>query len=137
VLAAIRLAGAAYLLWLAMMSFRRAWRRSPIAIPDAEATGGRPEPAFRQGVMVNLLNPPIITFYLVLPTFLRPSAGTAAFAVLAAIHVSMAFVVHTIWAASFARLRDVFTRPAARRLLDAGAGVALLSFALWTFWKVL
>jgi threonine/homoserine/homoserine lactone efflux protein len=87
--------------------------------------------------MVNLLNPPIITFYLVLPTFLRPSAGPAAFAVLAAIHVSMAFVVHTIWAVSFARLRDGFTRPAARRLLDAGAGVALLSFALWTFWKVL
>jgi hypothetical protein len=37
---------------------------------------------------------------------------------------------------SFARLRELFTRPAARRVLEAGAGVALLSFAVWTFWKV-
>jgi threonine/homoserine/homoserine lactone efflux protein len=136
ILLAIRLGGATYLLWLAGVSFRRAWRQTPVALAGVDATGGRREPAFRQGVMVNLLNPPIITFYLVLPTFLQPSAGPAAWAVLAAIHVSMAFVVHTIWAVSFARLRDVLTRPAPRRLLEAGAGVALLSFAVWTFWKV-
>ena len=45
----------------------------------------------------------------------------------------MALAVHTVWAVSFARLRELFTRPSARRVLDAGAGVALLSLALWTF----
>jgi threonine/homoserine/homoserine lactone efflux protein len=137
VLLGIRLAGACFLCWLALASFRRAWGPAPVALSGADAAGGPAEPAFRQGVMVNLLNPPIITFYLVLPTFLRPPAGAAAFAVLAAIHVGMAFVVHTIWAVSFAKLRDLLTRPAVRRMLDAGAGVALLAFALWTFWKIL
>jgi threonine/homoserine/homoserine lactone efflux protein len=136
VLLGIRLAGACFLFWLALASFRRAWRPSPAALPGAVAAGGPDEPAFRQGVMVNLLNPPIITFYLVVPTFLGPSAGAAAFGVLAGIHVGMAFVVHTLWAVSFARLRDLLTRPAARRVLDAGAGVALLALALWTVWKV-
>jgi threonine/homoserine/homoserine lactone efflux protein len=87
--------------------------------------------------MVNLLNPPIITFYLVLPTFLPPAAGLGAFGTLAAIHVCMAFAVHVVWAASFATLRDLFARQAARRALDVGAGLALLAFAAWTLWNVL
>ena len=136
ILLAIRLGGACYLVWLALASFRRAWRQAPVTLPGGDARDARNAPAFRQGVVVNLLNPPIITFYLVLPTFLRPSAGPGAFAVLAAIHVGMAFVVHAIWAVAFALLRELFRRPAAGRVLDAGAGVALLSFAIWTFWQV-
>ncbi len=137
VLLAIRLAGASFLLWLAVASFRRAWLQTPrttLPGPDSSQLGeGSP---FRQGLMVNLLNPPIITFYLVLPTFLPASAGVAAFALLAAIHVTMAFVVHTAWTVAFARLRDVFTRPSSRRALDIGAGVALLSFAIWSMSKM-
>jgi threonine/homoserine/homoserine lactone efflux protein len=136
ILFALRLGGACYLVWLAFASFRRVWRQPPASPSGVDATDVREGPAFRQGVTVNLLNPPIITFYLVLPTFLRPSAGPAAFAVLAAIHVGMAFAVHSAWALSFARLRELFTRPTARRVLDAGAGIALLSFAVWTFWKI-
>ena len=136
VLLGMRLAGAVYLVWLAVASFRRAWRPVSGALPglDARPANGS---AFRQGVMVNLLNPPIITFYLVLPTFLPPAAGLGAFGVLAAIHVGMAFAVHTVWAASFAKLRDLFARPSARRALDVGAGFSLLAFAGWTLWKVL
>jgi len=136
VLIAIRLAGAGYLLWLAVASLRRAWHPAANAIPGLELTPTRDGSAFRQGVMVNLLNPPIITFYLVLPSFLPASAGLSAFGALAAIHVSMAFIVHVVWAVSFARLRELFTRPSARRALDAGAGAALLLFAGWTVWKV-
>ncbi|HYN07601.1 MAG TPA: LysE family translocator [Vicinamibacterales bacterium] len=136
VLLAIRLAGAGYLGWLSIASFRRAWRPSSNPLSGLDTTSPRDGSAFRQGLMTNLLNPPIITFYLVLPTFLPPSAGLLAFGLLAAIHVSMAFVVHTAWAVSFARLRDVFTRRSARRALDIGAGVALLLFAGWTVSKV-
>ena len=134
VLIAIRLAGAGYLLWLAVASLRCAWQPAGTR-PGLDIPPARDGSAFRQGVMVNLLNPPIITFYLVLPTFLPASAGLGAFGVLAAIHVGMAFIVHVVWAVSFARLRELFTRPPARRVLDAGAGVALLLFAGWTVWK--
>jgi threonine/homoserine/homoserine lactone efflux protein len=137
VLVAIRLAGAGYLVWLAVASLRRAWHPAANAMPGLERTPARDGSAFRQGVMVNLLNPPIITFYLVLPSLLPASAGLSAFGVLAAIHVSMAFIVHVVWAVSFARLRELFRQPSARRALDAGAGAALLLFAGWTVWKVL
>ena len=81
ILLALRLGGACYLVWLAVASFRRVWRQPPASLPGGDASDARDGPGFRQGVIVNLLNPPIITFYLVLPTFLRPSAGLAAFAV--------------------------------------------------------
>jgi threonine/homoserine/homoserine lactone efflux protein len=136
VLLVIRLAGAGYLVWLSLASFRRAWHPTTNALSGLETASPRAASAFRQGLTTNLLNPPIITFYLVLPTFLPPSAGLPAFGLLAAIHVSMAFVVHSAWAVSFARLRDVLTRPSARRTLDAGAGVALLLFAIWTVSKM-
>jgi threonine/homoserine/homoserine lactone efflux protein len=136
VLSAIRLAGATYLVWLACGSFGRAWRPARTSLHTIDARPVRDGSAFRQGVMVNLLNPPIITFYLVLPTFLPPHAGRGAYGVLAAIHVSMAFIVHVTWAVSFATLRAGLTRPSVSRLLDAGAGVALLAFAIWTMSKL-
>jgi threonine/homoserine/homoserine lactone efflux protein len=135
-LLAVRLAGAGYLVWLAIASFRRAVQPPATALLALDATPTTHTSAFQQGLMTNLLNPPIITFYLVLPTFLPPTASLAAYAVLAAIHVSMAFVVHTAWAVSFATLRHVFTRPSARRALDIGAGLALLLFAVWTVSRI-
>jgi len=64
--------------------------------------------------------------------FLPATAGPAAFAVLAGIHVTMAFAVHVGWAFAVARLRAIVTRRPARRALDTGAGVALLLLAAWT-----
>jgi threonine/homoserine/homoserine lactone efflux protein len=136
ILFAIRLAGACFLLWLACVNFGRAWRPGVTPLDSADRRAVREGPPFSQGLMVNLLNPPIITFYLVLPTFLRAGAGRGAYAVLAAIHVSMAFVVHTAWSVSFATLRTLLTRPVARRLLDAAAGVAMLAFSIWTMSKL-
>jgi threonine/homoserine/homoserine lactone efflux protein len=137
VLLGMRLAGAGYLGWLAFASLRRALRPAANALAAIDAAPGGGDSAFRQGVTVNLLNPPIITFYLVLPTFLPPSVGPGVFGLFAAIHVGMAFAVHTAWAASFAKLREMLSRPSARQALDAGAGLALLAFAGWTLWQVL
>ncbi len=49
---------------------------------------------------------------------------------LAAIHVTMAFVCHVGWALAFGRLRDLLQRPTAARVLNAGAGLALLLLAV-------
>ena len=84
------------------------------------------------GIVVNLLNPPILTFYLLLPTFLPPNAAVWMFAALAAVHVTMALVCHVGWAVVFERLRHALSRPGALRALDAGAGVALLLLAART-----
>lgn len=127
----VQAGGVLYLAWLGSNSLIRAFR--PRA---AHPVSGRPlgdlvtAAAFRQGLLTNLLNPPIVTFYLiVVPTFLPPGGGTAAFALLAAIHIVIAFGCHVAWATAFDRIGHVFTAPGARRGLDAAAGIAILWLA--------
>lgn len=123
--------GALYLTWLGAKSVLRAVRpragRPSSAGPAGEVATAA---AFRQGLLTNLLNPPIVTFYLaVVPTFLPPGGGTASFALLAAIHILIAFGCHVAWATAFDRIGHVFTAPGARRGLDAAAGIAILALA--------
>ena len=133
VFAVIRFGGAAYLAVLGVRALARAWTPSKEVVP-APAPGGRTGPdigsAFRDGVAVNLLNPPVATFYLVVvPSFLAaPVPGR--FAMLAAIHVGLALLCHVAWAIGFDALRTLWARPAARRGIDAVVGLALLALAL-------
>jgi len=132
---AVRLAGGLYLAWLAAVSLVRAWR-APHARDAATAQApARPDGVspLREGLVVTLLNPAATTFYLaVVPSFLPPASTSAAFAGLAAIHIVMAFSCHLVWAFAFSRLRHMVTHRQAIRVLDAGAGVALLYLAART-----
>jgi threonine/homoserine/homoserine lactone efflux protein len=125
----IRIGGALYLLWLAAQSLLRAIR--PVSIANRVAgTAGGGAPAFRDGLTVNLLNPPITTFYLVVvPGFLAPDADAWAFARLAAIHVGLAFVCHVGWSLVVDRVRTATRSPIALRALDVVAGAALIFLA--------
>jgi threonine/homoserine/homoserine lactone efflux protein len=133
VLLAVRTAGALYLAWLGVVSLTHAWRGegSLVRRIDTGRTSAS-QSGVRDGLVVNLLNPPILTFYLMLPTFLPPHPAVWMFATLAAVHVTMAFVCHVAWALVFERLRHALTRRGALRFLDAGTGVALLLLALRT-----
>jgi threonine/homoserine/homoserine lactone efflux protein len=132
VFAAIRFGGAAYLAYLGLRALARAFRPGAETFRTARnaATSADLPSAFRDGVAVNLLNPPIATFYLVVvPSFMPlPSAGR--FALLASIHVTMAFICHAVWAIGFDALRGIWTRPAARRSVDAAVGIALLALVI-------
>lgn len=127
----LRIAGALYLAWLGLASLVRIFgpRPQPRSERDRLHTGS----AFRQGLVTNLLNPSIITFYLVIvPGFLPAGAGPRQFAALAAMHIVIALLCHAGWAAAFDRLRTIFDRPAVGRGLEAGTGVALLILAART-----
>jgi threonine/homoserine/homoserine lactone efflux protein len=132
-LVVLQWAGAIYLVRLAISSLRRSIAgEGSLETPLADGSRGT-EAALRQGLTVNLLNPPIIVFYLVVvPTFVPAGAGLAGFAALAAIHVTMAFVCHLGWALAFDRLRGFVGRPGPLRVLEAGAGAALLYLAVRT-----
>jgi threonine/homoserine/homoserine lactone efflux protein len=71
----VRLAGAAYLVWLGLRALLR---------PAASASDAPPTPAplgtiFRQGVVTNVLNPKVALFFLAfLPQFVDPARGSAA-----------------------------------------------------------
>jgi threonine/homoserine/homoserine lactone efflux protein len=129
----VRVGGAAYLAWLGVTSVRRALvSHGPVALGEDGALSGTDarRGGFRQGLAVNMLNPAIATFYLVIvPSFVGSTADPTNFATLAAIHVAMALVCHVLWATGFHRLRRVLRAPGARRLLEGATGVALLGLA--------
>ncbi|MDP1570154.1 MAG: LysE family translocator [Vicinamibacterales bacterium] len=132
-LTVLRIAGALYLSWLGVVTLWAAVRLPDggVRAPDLGAVAaGQDLPSFREGVAVNLLNPAIASFYLaVVPSFVPAGAPRGWFAVLAACHVLMALACHSVWAVGLDRLRAFFHRPGARRLLQAGTGLALLALA--------
>lgn len=134
-LSVIRLGGALYLAWLGAMSVYRGLTEAdggltlsqPAAANDASDVRVG---SFRQGLLVNLMNPTIITFYLVVvPTFLPRGTTAWYFVGLAAYHVGLAMACHSVWALGLDRLRQVFHAPRPRRVLEGATGVALLGLA--------
>src|SRR5437763_37468 len=71
---ALRLAGAAYLLWLAWQALKPGGR-SPFQVKKLAVDG--PRKLFAMGFVTNLLNPKIAMLYLaLLPQFIDPTAGS-------------------------------------------------------------
>ncbi len=69
----LRWAGVAYLVWLAVQALRTPLQ---VDLPD-EAKRSQPMKAWRDGVLVNLLNPKVIVFILAfLPQFVDPLRGS-------------------------------------------------------------
>jgi threonine/homoserine/homoserine lactone efflux protein len=129
---AVRVAGALYLAWLGVSSLYRAWRYADggIAIGDEAPVPVDHRSSVREGLLANLLNPTIITFYLVVvPTFIPSEARAGYYALLAASHVGMAFVCHSAWATALDRVRRWLGSPFARRALEALTGALLVLLA--------
>jgi threonine/homoserine/homoserine lactone efflux protein len=102
----LRWGGVAYLLWMAVQAFRS--RRVPDVAPEPPA--GTARRAFRQGLVVELLNPKTALFFVAfLPQFVDAEGGSAAtqILVLGGAFVVIAGVCDTAWvlAAGLARRR--------------------------------
>jgi threonine/homoserine/homoserine lactone efflux protein len=95
----LKIAGALYLIWLGLKTWREARAIEPT---EVQTTGARR--AFREGIVVEALNPKTAAFFLAfIPQFVDPSADIAAqFIVLGLISVALntsADLVVTYWAA--------------------------------------
>jgi threonine/homoserine/homoserine lactone efflux protein len=134
-LAGLRIAGAVFLAWLGARSVYRVVKHPDggmriLAANEPPSSGKPTDGSFRQGLAINLLNPSIATFYLVVvPSFLPAAAPRWYFAVLAAMHVAIAFACHGMWAVALDKLRQLFRAPLARRVLEGVTGLALLWLA--------
>jgi threonine/homoserine/homoserine lactone efflux protein len=130
----VRVLGAAYLAWLGAVSLWRAsTRKSGLAVlPEVgEPPRDGQSASFRQGLTVNLLNPAISTFYLVVVTsFVPPGAPRWYYAALALMHIAMAFGCHGFWTMAFDSLRHIFGTPTRRMLLEGATGVAMICLAI-------
>ncbi len=77
-----------------------------------------------------MLNPAIISFYVaIVPSFVPAGAPRLYFPMLAALHVGMALVFHSLWATALGAARRFFAPPWSRRALEALTGLALLALA--------
>jgi threonine/homoserine/homoserine lactone efflux protein len=124
---ALRLAGAAYLLYLGARSLLAALRGSH-GDPAPRSTAGS---AYRQGLISNLSNAKIAVFFTsLLPQFVP--AGEATFSRLLPLGVlfaAMTLAWLSAYAVAVARAGDVLRRPGIRRTLDATLGTVLVGLA--------
>ena len=128
---ALKLAGAAYLVFLGAQTLLHAIRGDQAQL---EARERRPDPraAYRQGLLSNLGNPKIAVFFTsLLPQF--APGGDASFAGLLGLSLlfcAMGLAWLSAYAVAVAKIGDVLRRSAIRRAIDAITGAVLVAFGL-------
>ena len=116
---ALRVAGAAYLVWLGVQTLR-GHRNETVA---SRSGGG-----YRQGLLSNLGNPKIAVFF----TSLLPQFGTGfrELIALGLVFCAMGAAWLTTYAIVVARAHGLMLRTRVRRAIDAVSGVALVGFGI-------
>jgi len=135
----LRLAGAAYLIFLGIQAIADSIRRRHDPAPEGSAQSvdhgtsarGRP-PAFRQGLMSNLLNPKIGVFFTsFLPQFVAPGAPVFWVTFLLG---AMFALIGLSWLLTYTvvanRLAAVLRRSAVRRWIERVTGAVLIGFGV-------
>jgi threonine/homoserine/homoserine lactone efflux protein len=128
---ALKLAGAAYLVYLGAQSLWTAISRRKREHELRSSAPLTPRRALRQGLLSNLGNPKMAVFFASLLPQFAPS-GNASFAVLAAlgfIFCALTFAWLTLYAVAIARVGRLMTT-SVRRWLDAVTGFVLVALGL-------
>jgi threonine/homoserine/homoserine lactone efflux protein len=119
----IRLAGAAYLIWLGIQAFRH--RDSLARVLAAAVVPHSGVRAAREGFVVGITNPKaVILFAAVLPQFVDRSAGhvPAQMLILSAISIVIGLTSDSCWGLAASSVRAWFARSPRRLGLVGGAG---------------
>ncbi|MEU5895216.1 MULTISPECIES: LysE family translocator [Streptomyces] len=119
----IKLAGAAYLIYLGVRALRDA-RKADIPAPELTTPVGGRRNSFTQGFLSNVLNPKAALFFLsVLPQFVdRGGSLTQQIFLLGAVDVVIGIVYWLSLVRVAVRLRTVLDRPAWRRRWERATG---------------
>src|SRR6187399_2178461 len=127
----LKLAGAAYLAYLGLVSLWAAVSRRPHTQPRRISVPLVPRRAFRQGLFSNLGNPKIAVFFAsLLPQFVPDGSGAfAASLALGLLFATMGLAWLTTYAVVVAKLGDVLSGPV-RRMLDAVTGAILVALGV-------
>jgi threonine/homoserine/homoserine lactone efflux protein len=125
---ALKLVGAAYLVYLGAQSLLAAARRRRRTHTGSGSGSARPRVAFRQGALSNLGNPKMAVFF----SSLLPQFGSsfAELLTLGVVFCGMTLTWLSLYAVVVARAGDVLRRPAIRRAIDAVTGVVLVALGL-------
>ncbi|AEV82124.1 lysine transporter LysE [Actinoplanes sp. SE50] len=128
----VKLAGAAYLLWLGVTALLAARRggAAPEITTDRD-TDVRLWVSYRNGVLCNVFNPKCGVFFMaVLPQFVPIDGRPADVLLLSSVAVIVTISWFTVVATLVAALRRVLARPRVRRAVDAATGAVLVALGL-------
>lgn len=132
VFTAVRLAGAAYLVWLGIQAFRH--RNSLADVLDGAAEPRGDVRAAREGLVVGVTNPKaVILFAAVLPQFVDRPAGhvPVQMLILSAIVIAIGLVSDSCWGLAASIVRSWFARSPRRLGLVGGTGgLAMIGLGL-------
>jgi threonine/homoserine/homoserine lactone efflux protein len=125
----LKLAGALYLIWLGIRTFREAGN-----VPAEQTVPAGTERVFREGVVVEALNPKTAAFFLALiPQFLEPAAGHPAlqFMALGLVSVTLnTFADLVVVVAASAARAHLTRRPGLVQRLRQGSGLFLAGLGI-------
>ena len=131
---ALKLVGAAYLVWLGFRTFQSARREALGLAGGAAAPPIGTSRAFGEGVLVEALNPKTAAFFLAfIPQFVDPAAGHVAvqFVVLGTISVVLNTAADIVVAVAASGIREgAAARPTLVRRLREGSGAAMIALGL-------
>lgn len=132
---ALKLIGAVYLVWIGFRTIQAARRDASTAL-----AGGTVAPpiglrrAFREGVLVEALNPKTAAFFLAfVPQFVNAAVGSVAlqFMVLGFVSVALNTIVDVVVAFAAGSIRDgAAARPTLIRCLREGSGTAMIALGV-------
>lgn len=125
----LKIAGALYLVWLGIKTMREAHLDIAVARTNASA-----RQAFREGIVVEALNPKTAAFFLAfLPQFVDPANGAVwlQFLLLGLVSVTLNTAVDVVVAFVASRARSLaLARPTLLRRLRQGAGALIAGLGL-------
>ena len=146
---AVKLAGAAYLVWIGIQSIRHAGSDRGYGSLDSarddrgrhperakRVEGSAPDHPFMQGLLTNILNPKVALFYLTfLPQFIPAGAPVLRTSLLLAmIHNVLGFAWLSLYARFVDRLRSALTRPVVKGWLERVTGGVLVTIGARLAW---
>jgi threonine/homoserine/homoserine lactone efflux protein len=141
----VKIAGAAYLVYLGAQSLLSAWRAGRDRAGEARMAGAEQaaarlasrripsmRTAYLQGVISTVLNPkPALLFLTFLPQFVDPARPVLPqILFLAGVHIVIGLIWLTIYAHLIHRAHRTLTRGDVRRWLEGATGVVLIALGL-------
>lgn len=131
---AVKLLGAAYLVFLGLQALRDALfapKEAAEARPEGSALALACSTALRQGLLSNLGNPKMAVFFTsLLPQFTAQGEPLSALLAAGLVFCLLTFSWLTAYAFAVVKAGNVLRRPRIRRLLDAVTGAVLVAFGL-------
>lgn len=125
---ALRLVGAAYLLWLGVQS----WRSLSLGSPDGESRTGLLGRGYGAGLATDLLNPKVGVFFVTfLPGFVPAGEPVGLTTLLfGAIFVALTAIYFAVLLLLAGRVTGWMNHPVVRRRLDRFAGTVFIGFGV-------